>query len=440
MPPPPPPAAPLQAAPYARPVGSPVGAFFFAPAPAPTWPVNVAALLGLQGQRCAPKEVAPGEWVSFDCGGFRPVSRAMALAPRMSLVTGPLPPMVDHRVEGSEGPIKSQGAVGACTAFSLSTAMDHGIRRMGRQDVIAPLHVWSKYAIPIMGVAGDENEGQALTLEPIWPYDPSKACKHRMPDPTCSRAYGVSSGSAALDPKLKAEQAMADASGRYRLVAIEQLPTRPTNLNDLSAVLAGGDDLWASFLVNDEAWKSQSMRDGVIPDYAVNGDEGHAVVLAGYRTLPNGSRQFLIHNSWGSRWGQNGYGWISEAMVSQYMRTAYKIRVADAAGPVNPLPPPSAGCPNGQVKDAVLGTCASLCPSGSPPAAGVCLPTVPGFPAPGQGPGNPFPWPAPPSQPPQQPQSKCSDGQAPDLMTGQCQSLCPGGIPAIGGMCLQIGR
>src|SRR6185503_895069 len=161
----------------AQPVGwappSPPPTYAAPSAPVPVYrPVNVAALHGLQGQvKCAPKEVAPDTWVTFDCGGHRPVSRAVAFVPRMSLVTGPLPPVVDHRFDASEGPIKNQGAVGACTAFSLSSAMDHGFRRMGRQDVIAPLHVWSKYAIPVMGVAGDETVDKTLTLEPSWPYD-----------------------------------------------------------------------------------------------------------------------------------------------------------------------------------------------------------------------------------------------------------------------------
>jgi hypothetical protein len=72
------------------------------------------------------------------------------------------------------------------------------------------------------------------------------------------------------------------------------------------------------------------------------------------------------------------------------------------------------------VHDAVLGTCSLPCQSGSAPAAGVCLPALPGFPAPGQ-----------PAAP-----NNCPQGQAPDMMTGACTNLCPGGTPAVGGMCL----
>jgi len=401
-----------------------------------TRPVNVMALQNLHNQvRCAPEEVAPGTWVSFDCGDARPVSRAVPFVPRMSLVNGPLPLAVDHRIEGTEGPIKQQGAVGACTAFSLSTAMDHAIRRMGRGEVISPLHVWSKYAVPMMGVAGDEVVDQRVTLEAVWPYDPAKACKlTRVPYDSCGQAYGVSSGTGDFDPQLRAERAVADASGMFRVVAVERLQTRPANIQELSAVLAGGDDVWASFWLDPRAWKSGRMKDAVIPDYEVTSDTGHAVVLAGYRTLPDGSKQFLIHNSWGTSWGDRGYGWISEAMVVRFLRAAYKVRIEGGGGP-GPIPAPSAGgCPGGQVHDSVLGVCAAMCPSGSPPAAGVCLPSVPGFPSPGQLPFPPLPFPAP------QPNTRCPDGQAPDFMTGQCTTLCPGGAPAIGGMCLPLGR
>lgn len=428
------------------------------PAPAIVRPVNLAALQGLLGTRCAPREVAPGEFATLDCGLFRLMSRAVSFLPRMSLVTGPLPAVVDHRASGTEGPIKSQGAVGACTAFSLSSAMDNAIRRMGRGDVTAPLHVWSKYAIPEMGTAGDETVDQTITLEPSWPYDPVKACKlNRASFDACGPAYGVTSGSARLDPALQAEKVVADTQGRYRLVAVERLQARPADINEMAAILAGGDDLWASFTVNGDAWSSRALQGGVIPDYTSDSDEGHAVVLSGYRTLPNGSRQFLIHNSWGTRWGEQGFGWISEAMVSRYLRAAYKIRIADASSPSGPLPPSGDGCPAGQVKDAVLGICAALCPSGSAPAAGVCLPTLPGFPAPGQ---QLPPWPLPFQLPPglpipqgfQLPQgfpqpalpgaalpANCPAGQAHDLMTGQCLGRCPGGEPAMGGMCLQFG-
>jgi hypothetical protein len=276
--------------------------------------------------------------------------------------------------------------------------------------------------VGVTGQAGDSNVGKAVAIEPTWAYDPAKACKlARAPMDSCGVAYGVSSGSEAFDPALKAEHVNADGSGRYVLSAVEQLSAHPANPNELAGVLAGGDDIWISFSVNDEAWMARSLHDGVIPDYSTVGDTGHAVVLAGYRTLPNGTKQFLIHNSWSTRWGQGGYGWISEAMVSQYTRGAYRVRVAEGRGGGVAPAPASGDCPAGQVKAPIIGTCV--------PAGG--LPGVPGMPAPN---------PAAPAQPQKQaPQGgSCPQGQAPDMMTGQCANVCAGGVPAVGGMCLPV--
>lgn len=396
-------------------------------------PVNVAALRSLSGRvRCAPKEVAPGTWAAFDCGPQQEIARAVAGAPRMQLVSGPLPPFVDHRLTGLEGPVKAQGAVGACTAFSLSTAMDHAIRRAGVGDVVAPLHIWSKYGVPNMGAAGDRTADETITTEAVWPYDPAKACKLTLvPFDACGSAYSVQSGTGVFDKQLQAERKIADKKGRFRVSAIEKL-SKPVDTDELAAVLAGGDDVWASFWVDSEAWSDRSLQAGVIPDYERREDEGHAVVLSGYRPTPSG-RQFLVHNSWGARWGDGGYGWLSEAMVRKHLKAAFKVRVADTEAPgPTPIPGPApapapapapSGCATGQTRDAVTGQCANVCPSGSAPAAGVCLPSIPGFP-----PALPGPAPA--------PSVACPAGQAPDLMTGQCFARCAGGNPSIGGMCL----
>jgi hypothetical protein len=422
----PPQAAPWGAPQYGQPYAPPAPAFF---------PVNVPALLALQGRiPCAPKEVAPGTWARFDCGPFQAMTQVMQYVPFVRfnfLPSGPVPAAVDHRAEGHEGPVKDQGAVGACTAVSLSTAMDSALRRMGRQDVVSALHLWSRYGVGITGQAGDSNVGKSVAIEQSWPYDPIKACKlSRAPMDTCGVAYGVSSGSEGFDPALKAEHAAADAAGRYRLEAVEALHARPANPAEISGVLAGGDDVWISFSVNDEAWMARSLQNGVIPDYETVEDTGHAVVLAGYRTLPNGTKQFLVHNSWSARWGEGGYGWISEAMVTKYTRAAYRVRVGAGGGgggvtpaapgvpavPGVPAAPGDSGCQAGQVKDPIFGACI---PGGFPG-----LPS----PSPGQAPA--------PGKP--APQSNCPQGQTPDMMTGQCTRACAGGAPSVGGMCLPV--
>lgn len=415
-------------------------------------PVNISKLreLKARGAFCAPEEVAPGVWVKFDCRPPIRMARALPLrlvSPRgHSFVgagegpTGPLPDAVDLRAMGFDGPIKDQQQVGACTAFSLSTVMDSAIRKLGYQDTVSALHVWSNYGIPSMGVAGDHNVDGMLTVDDAWPYDPAKACKF-MEDPVddCGEIYGVRTGSAKSDSALMSEKRQADNGGRYRLESVEAFSS-PANPDEMAAVLAGGDAVWIAFSVNTEAWRAK--KDATIADYSTAGGSGHAVALVGYRPHGKG-RQFLVHNSWGPRWGQGGYAWISDEMIRRHTRSAYKIRVADAS---KPAPQPGAdGCPSGQIRDVVFNRCAPVCPSGSAPAAGVCLPAIPGFPMPGQLPGQQPQQPQQPNQPNQpqqpgqQPSSGCAQGQGVDPMTRQCANLCPNGYPPIGGMCFPFG-
>ena len=74
---------------------------------------------------------------------------------------------------------------------------------------------------------------------------------------------------------------------------------------------------------------SQAGRSGEIP-YPTDGENiegGHAVVAVGYddrKKIKNSSRggkttegAFLIRNSWGTGWGDSGYGWLPYEYLNQ---------------------------------------------------------------------------------------------------------------------------
>ena len=144
------------------------------------------------------------------------------------------------------------------------------------------------------------------------------------------------------------------------------------------------------------------MVNNVIQDYVVTSSTGHAVVLSGFRTVGS-EKQFLIHNSWGTGWGEGGFAWIGENMVRSQLRYAYRVRVGQTG---------SGPAPGG-----------SGCPGGAPAIGGMCLPAIPGM--------TPKPGPA-----PQGGQGGCPPGQSKDLLSGQCINACPNGAPPVGGLCL----
>ena len=127
--------------------------------------------------------------------------------------------------------------------------------------------------------------------------------------------------------------------------------------------------------INRAAFKAASEGDHVVADFDPESAQGgHSMVVAGYRTQPDGT-YFLLHNSWGKRWGDGGYGWIHERQLG----AVKMVRVVEAVRQGEPLVPgltesssPAPACPGAQVPDAATQACVAPCEDGAPPLAGEC--------------------------------------------------------------------
>jgi len=374
--------------------------------------VNVTHVQKLQArvpQKCGARQVAPNVWVKIDCHAYKVVPNAKPLvfsagrvrmlqqgklrldpgslktggaAPAPSGVrggapvgTGSFPSTVDHRQSGTEGPIKNQEYTSACTGFALSATMDNAILRLGAKDVSSPSHLWAHYGQPDMGDAASGNLNKPIATWATWPFSPKEGCELSRFDDDCDEHYGVSTNSYMRDSKLESELANAEANGKYMIASVQAL-SMPANPNDIVAVLATGADLWVAFSLDANNWGYQALQqnNNVIPDWS-DPEGGHAVMLAGYRVASDGSKQFLIHNSWGTDWGDGGYAWVSDTMVKRFLRSAYKIKVTPVGGSVTPgqtLPLTDDDCDSDELVDAVTGQCSPECSDGSRPSNGVC--------------------------------------------------------------------
>jgi hypothetical protein len=358
-------------------------------------PVNVLHLQSLRArapQKCGPREVAPNVWVKIDCHPYPTIQNAKPLVFTVGrakmLRTGKLrldstlgagagatsdglPANVDHRKDGTEGPIKNQEYTSMCTGFSLSSTMDNAILRLGASDVTSPTHLWAHYGEPSMALAASGNLNKSIATWPSWPFSPKEGCELSRFDDDCGDHYGVRTNSGTSDPKIRSELSAADEGGKYTIASIEKMGI-PADPGDVAAVLATGADLWVAFSLDATKWGFRELmnNDNVIPDWS-DPEGGHAVMLAGYRTTPSGGRQFLVHNSWGSEWGDGGYAWISDTMVHKYMHAAYKIKVTPtAAPPAQPLTDDD--CDSDELVDSGTGQCAPECDDGSRPNNGQC--------------------------------------------------------------------
>ena len=380
----------------------------------PTLPGDVPALIASSKKtRCPPHQVAPGLWVRFHCGAFDKVANTRKANPgklrmlrrgalRLDDPVGAadggdagvseatwqrtLPPAVDHRSKGTEGPVMNQAQVGCCSAFSLASTMNNAIRRQNKGDSISPMHVWSHYFVEGMAAASAKNAGRPLAVLALWPYDQLAACKISQEDDACDQYYHVQKEQPPWEPAIQEKLEAADAHGAWKMTSVTCVsgplcdPPAAVDPGILAAYLSTGVDLWAAMWIDEQAW--YHPVDGTIPDYDVpsagianNTAEGHGVSLAGY-DWTSGSLRLLLHNSWGAAWGDQGYAWISENMLRRYLQAAYKVTVEDLVTPPPPPGSPNAltddDCPEDELVDSTTGRCAKMCAADRRPADGKC--------------------------------------------------------------------
>ena len=390
---------------------------------------NVARLQELKARNpkaCGYQEVAPSVWIRIDCHTYVPSTKAIAhVSPRkakliaqhktlwkpikqlpyrrggasLSRGGGPaapaaggeraaipgtagagnsvkadaVPGAVDHREGRLEGPVKDQGAVGSCTAFSLSATIDNQAIRAGkmtsgnRDQAASPNHVWSGYGIPQMGTAADANLGRTIATFAVWDQNNKEACKLASPMyEECNEAYpGNNPGTWRQDPVIVAKYDKANAGGAYKVAGFEKLDTLPVSTDELVQTLASGSDLWIAMKIDGYAWSNSKMKNGVIPDWT-DPNGGHAITMSGYRDMPTG-RQYLIHNSWGTSWGDQGYAWVSEAMVQKYMHYAYRVKLSDGTKGDDIT---DDDCAPDELVDILSGICGLICADDTRPNGG----------------------------------------------------------------------
>jgi C1A family cysteine protease len=89
----------------------------------------------------------------------------------------------------------------------------------------------------------------------------------------------------------------------------------PQNLNSIKQVLSSGSPIIFGIVVYSSFESSNASKYGVIPMPNISKEKnlgGHAILLVGY---DDKSQTFKFQNSWGTSWGNSGYGWIPYAYV-----------------------------------------------------------------------------------------------------------------------------
>jgi hypothetical protein len=275
----------------------------------------------------------------------------------------PLPKIVDHREESTEGEVRNQGTAGTCTTFGTASSIDHAVSNWtGKASHVSVMELWARYHQPELGDALIASVGQTFAPEEAWPYEAKEAWSWRSCPSRAGKAEGPC-GKKVDGEKLKETEKKA-------AVVVEQVEWLPKDFELIRRKIAAGQDPVIAMQVPRHFATVGKPGAKYIPDYKeVSG--GHAVSLAGYWLGDKGDNYYLVHNSWGEKWGDNGYAWVHEATLEKHMQKGFGI--IDA----RPIDGPKAHregktCPAGHAPDTLSGACMAECKDGSPTHNGVC--------------------------------------------------------------------
>ncbi len=188
-------------------------------------------------------------------------------------------------------PIKNQGSRPWCTSFATIAAVENlGRRFFGTSMDLSEIHHFRSYGVYQTSPSLEAGRTRGFIDESLWPY------------------YGQ-------------KQAGADGKVRAKLSASRKIKL---TLSDVVASIRAGEPVVINLDVNGSFMNPKSG--GIImPGGAKQG--GHAIVLTGVvvDSRVGGGGYFIIKNSWGSSWGNRGYGYIPFSYCSYSYCYAWSI-------------------------------------------------------------------------------------------------------------------
>lgn len=231
-----------------------------------------------------------------------------------------LPAYVDLRA--GDSPIRDQGQLGSCTAFTGEGAFHFELKKQGLTDFLgSPLFLYYQERVD----QGTVNSDSGASIREI-----SKALANYGIAPESDWPYNISTFTQ-QPPQQAYTDALQHKATQYLSVAQQ--------LDQIRSCLASGYPVMFGFTVYQNLETPAVQQSGIVPMPSGSVLGGHANMLVGYN---DNNQYFISRNSWGTGFGDKGYLYFPYAYLlnSGLASDFWTLRVVTGPGP-QPTPTPS---------------------------------------------------------------------------------------------------
>jgi C1A family cysteine protease len=218
-----------------------------------------------------------------------------------------LPPVVDLRKECVFPPAYDQGELGSCTANAIGFAYQYDEIIQCNTTCFMPSRLFIYYNERAMEGTVNEDAGAEIR-DGIKSINSLGVCSESIWDYNTSRFT------------IKPSKECYEEGTKCKSLAYSRVDQ---DINSLKTVLHNKRPIVFGFTVYDSFESEDVSKTGMMPVPDVKKEHccgGHAVICVGYddnKEFKSGSKgAFIVRNSWGSSWGDNGYFYMPYSIMT----------------------------------------------------------------------------------------------------------------------------